>query len=83
MHYGLKETLEGNVVTVTFEKVDGTLREMRCTLLPEYLPKMLTEEGSETQVNRIRDPNILSVWDIDSGGWRSIRLDYIKQIVVG
>lgn len=80
--YELKQTLEGNVATVVFQKKDGTERAMRCTLLAEYLPapqgpQLLTEE------TRKENESVLSVWDIENGGWRSFRLDSIKSIVVG
>lgn len=80
--YDLKQQLQGGVVTVVFEKKDGTMRTMRCTLLAEYLPaptgpQLLTED------TRAENDNVLSVWDIDNGGWRSFRLDSIKQLTVG
>lgn len=69
--------LQNGVVTVTFEKVDGTERVMNCTLLPQYLPEeyrdkapMLTETAPQT----------VSVWDVDVSGWRSFRLDTIKSV---
>jgi hypothetical protein len=75
--FELKETLENGVVTVVFEKVDGTLREMKCTLLTEYLPKT----DSPTLLTERKEPdNVLSVWDIENNGWRSFRIDNIKEI---
>jgi hypothetical protein len=75
----LSELLKNNVMTVTFTKVDGTERTMRCTLLPEYLPpetgnKQLLTEGAR---------NNLSVWDVKAGGWRSFRVDSVKNIRIG
>jgi hypothetical protein len=78
--YELKQTLQGNIATVVFEKADGTLREMRCTLQSDFLPPQLLQENT---VTRAENPNILSVWDIDNGGWRSFRMDSIKSITVG
>lgn len=78
--YELKQTLQGNIATVVFEKADGTLREMRCTLQSDFLPPQLLQENT---VTRAENPNILSVWDIDNGGWRSFRIDSIKSITVG
>jgi hypothetical protein len=79
--YQLKQSLKNGVVTVTFEKSDGTLREMRCTLQSDFLPPQLLQEGVYTP----RTPNldILAVWDIENGGWRSFRMDSIKSITVG
>ena len=80
--YELKQQLQGNVATVVFTKADGTERTMRCTLLAEYLP---APEGPQllTESTRKENDSVLSVWDIDNGGWRSFRIDSIKSIVVG
>lgn len=75
--YKLSEDLKNGVYTIVFEKVDGTIREMRCTLHPEYLPKLLMEEtGLENQ-----NPGVIAVWDLDNKGWRSMRLDSIQTIM--
>lgn len=79
--YALKQQLQGNVATVTFEKVDGTIRTMRCTLLAEYLPAPASPQLL-TESTRQENDQVLSVWDIDNGGWRSFRLESIKSIVV-
>ena len=43
--YELKEVLQNGIVSVVFEKVDGTIREMNCTLNKEHMPpQLLTEE---------------------------------------
>jgi len=69
--------LRNGVITVTFEKVDGTERVMECTLQPQYLPEeyrdkapMLTETAPQT----------VSVWDVGVSGWRSFRLDMVKSV---
>lgn len=79
--YTLKETLVSGIATVTFEKADGSLREMRCTLQSTYLPQpQLLQEGMTPRKENL---DTLAVWDIDAGGWRSFRMDSIKSIVVG
>lgn len=80
--YTLKQTLENNVATVTFEKVDGTIREMRCTLMADMLPKqLLREEGDASK--RTTPDTVLAVWDLDTGGWRSFRVESVRNVVVG
>lgn len=74
----LKSTLQNEIATVTFEKADGTLREMRCTLKSNFLP-----EQKEERKEKAENEAILAVWDIDNGGWRSFRMDSIKSITVG
>ena len=79
--YELKETLSNGIITVAFDKRDGSRREMRCTLKPELLPApVLLQEGVAP---RKENPDVLSVWDVEVNGWRSFRLDSIISITVG
>jgi hypothetical protein len=83
--YELKELLQNGVATVVFEKSNGELREMRCTLQASYLPPQepqLLQEGV-TPNKRAENLNVLSVWDIENNGWRSFRMDSIKNIIQG
>ena len=66
------EILREGIVDIQFVKKDGSLREMRCTLNEEYLPK------SEAAGTKKENPDVLSVWDIDNNGWRSF---IVKQLV--
>lgn len=60
-------------VQVKFLKKDGTERNMRCTLKPEFLP--------ETKTNtRTRSDEAIAIWDIDLETWRSFRWDSILQV---
>jgi hypothetical protein len=81
----LRQQLQSNVAKVVFEKADGTLREMRCTLLAEHLPVSNTPQVAPILGENVRpeNPNVLAVWDIENGGWRSFRMDSIKSIAVG
>lgn len=80
-NYELKELIQNNVVTVTFEKVDGTERTMKCTLIPEYLPNKVDDNKQLlTESVRKENPSNLSVWDIESNSWRSFRYDSVKSV---
>ena len=73
----LVEGLKNNLVKVVFTKVNGDERTMMCTLHHSVLPEpILTEE------DRKINPDTISVWDINNGGWRSFRLDSIKEFKV-
>ena len=76
--YDLKQTLQNGVATVTFTKKDGSLREMKCTLNSEYLPPQLLQESDVS--DRKENEDVLAVWDIESNGWRSFRMDSIVSI---
>ena len=72
----LGEHLAYGPVTVVFEKKDGTLREMRCTLkdVPQY------ERKTESEPTRKKNDEVMSVYDMDKSEWRSFRIDSIKEI---
>jgi len=78
-HYmDLKKQLQAMVLNVTFVKADGTLRDMRCTLIPECLPKV---KGYKKNV--IESEDYIRVYDLEVDDWRSFRINSIKRITVG
>ena len=82
--YELKEILSNTVSTVVFTKVDGTERELKCTLLPEYLPQKPVVEGQQLLTEalpRKENPDTLAVWDMESNGWRSFRTDSVQAVI--
>ena len=66
-------------VTLTFTKKDGSDRVMKCTTNPTYImfkdPSIL-ESKSDRKVNE----DVLPVFDLEAGGWRSFRWDSIKSV---
>jgi hypothetical protein len=68
---------EGEVL-VFFEKADGTLRNMLCTLKEELLPEQVDLE--ETIQKKAPNPDVLAVWDTENQGWRSFRWDRLKKV---
>lgn len=80
--YALKEDLKNGVVTVVFEKKDGTERTMRATLSDLYVPQVISEyDDNVAKPHRQQNENVQSVWDIDAEGWRSFRIDSVKQLL--
>lgn len=73
----LVEGLKRNVMRVTFTKVNGDERVMRCTLHDSVLP-----EQNISEIKKKENQDVLSVWDLDNSGWRSFRLDSIKEMKV-
>jgi len=72
----LVEGLKRNLMKVVFTKVNGEERTMLCTLHESVLPEPML--SSTRKVN----PDTISVWDIDNNGWRSFRIDSIKEVKV-
>jgi hypothetical protein len=75
----LIDVMKKITATVIFEKVDGTLRTMNCTLKPEYLP-VLDENTTMPKKARKINHDCLAVWDLENNEWRSFRLDSVKNI---
>jgi hypothetical protein len=72
----LMNRLKDVIATVTFKKKDGSLREMRCTLKESHLPSF----DLNTVKTRKDNLDVLPVWDIENGEWRSFRIDSIKTV---
>lgn len=77
----LNELLRNNVATVTFTKVDGSERVMKCTLLKEYIPNAATK-GQNVVSEETTNLN-MSVWDVEAADWRSFRINSVKSVSVG
>jgi hypothetical protein len=70
----LKTNLQQSLVKVSFEKTDGSMRTMTCTLDSTYLPESNSSESSKKNFNSV------AVWDVDKNAWRSFRYDSVKFI---
>jgi len=77
----LIDMLRNNIVTVTFTKVNGEERTMKCTLMSEYVPNAPTNNGQV--LLQESESKAVSVWDTEANGWRSFRVDSVKSISMG
>lgn len=80
----LLNLLHDHVLEVTFTKVDGAERVMKCTLKENVIP---TPENDGMQQSgftpkRQVNPNVAAVWDVEANGWRSFRFDSVKDVVL-
>jgi hypothetical protein len=75
----LQEELRNKVMTITFMKINGEKRVMRCTLMPEYLPVQDKQTGDD-QKHKAPNVYITTVWDVDKKDWRSFRTSSIVEI---
>ena len=69
--------LRENKCVVTFEKVNGEIRKMLCTLKSDYIPVEETEAGEKR--TKVENPDVLPVYDLESNGWRSFRWNSLKE----
>jgi len=63
--------------TITFTKVDGSVREMPCTLRTEAMP---LKEKIVHHSTKPYNPEVLSVWCLDKQEWRSFRVMNVTNV---
>jgi hypothetical protein len=70
----LRGLLKDGKISVTFEKKDGTIREMNCTLSEQMIPVEKSPKGS----GKVQSKESIAVFDLDLGDWRSFRFESVK-----
>lgn len=79
----LLDLLRDEIVSITFDKLNGDERTMKCTLIPELLPKAEKEDKlSQTRVRNLEDA-VFVVWSVEANAWRSFRYDRLKKVEIG
>ena len=72
----LRQALYEGIVLFEFVKKDGTLRHARGTTSPELVPTDDTPKNKRTaQQQALFDQKVVTFYDIDKKGWRSLRID--------
>ena len=72
--------LHKGAVDITFTKADGTERTMKCTLKEGIVvPYERKTEGDSTKV---KNEDLIPVWDLDKSAWRSFKLSAVKSVLV-
>lgn len=76
----IRELLTQTICNIKFEKTDGTIRNMQCTLMSSFLPDLDPKETLLPRPRRDENPNILAVFDTEKGDWRSFRVSSVLEI---
>lgn len=79
IHAWLKGVLATTPATITFTKVDGTERVMKCTLEADKLPPVVVKEDAKPR-KQSDSTKALRVFDTERGEWRSFTIKNIKRI---
>ena len=80
----LVEMLGKEIVDVTFQKLSGDDRTMKCTLIPSMLPPAQRDDKlSQTKIRNLEEKTLV-VWaiDIEPSAWRSFRYDRVKKVEI-
>lgn len=73
--------LRQNIIEVRFMKVNGQVRIMKATLQASWLPADVRTRDQITEAaNREQRNDLVTLWDIDAGDWRSIKLDTVISL---
>lgn len=72
----LKSHLVYGPVTVVFEKKDGTLREMLCTLKQD----LVQSYEKKTERTKTTNEEVCPVFDVEKQEWRSFRYDAVTEV---
>jgi hypothetical protein len=72
--------LKGNVARIKFKKVNGDIRDMRCTLREDLLPPVT--ESATTKRQHDANDEVVAVYDLDAEGWRSFRIDNVIEMEI-
>jgi hypothetical protein len=79
LHKWLKDMLSVTEATITFTKVDGSERVMKCTLEATKLPPVVIKEDAKPR-KESDSTKALRVFDIEKNEWRSFTIKNIKRI---
>ena len=80
----LLDLLGDEILNITFDKLSGDERTMKCTLIPSMLPPAQRDDKlSQTKIRNLED-KVFVVWaiDIEEPAWRSFRYDRVKKVEV-
>ena len=72
--------LKVSTAEVTFIKVNGERRKMHCTLDPRYIPAAMDPKHLDEQHAKKENEDVVVVWDLQKGGWRSFRVDSVEYM---
>ena len=75
-----KKLLSDNVAVVYFTKVDGTNRDIKCTLMPEHLPEQVI--NTEKKPRKLQSPENISVFDLNANSWKTIKVENVIGIEI-
>ena len=67
-------------MTITFTKKDGTVRVMKCTLMPDALPVVEVKPLQEGKQPRKESTTSIRVFDLEKNEWRSFATTSVTRV---
>lgn len=78
----LLKDLSMNVIEVSFVKVDGSHRTMRCTLMPHYMPEGTDMRHLKEMHLKPENTETCVVWEINDRKWKSFHVDSVVYATI-
>jgi hypothetical protein len=74
--------LRDHVAEVTFKQVNGEMRSLRVTLMPNHLPANFNADHLEAMHQKEENLHTIAAWDIRTGGWKSFLVDNVQYVQI-
>lgn len=74
--------LKSSVCKVTFTKVNGDTRVMRCTLVRDMIPTNVTPKVFDDEKVEAGPSEVIRVFDLTAQGWRSFKVANVTEFTV-
>lgn len=74
--------LHHHIIEVSFNKVNGDQRVLRCTLDPQYLPPNYNKQHLAEEHKKKENKETIAAWDLVNGGWRSFKIESVTYVQV-
>ena len=78
----LRSLLTEHVCSVTFNKVNGEVRTMPCTLDSSMIPPAPAVDPEKPKKEKKINTDVISVWCTDQQEWRSFKVMNVTQVSV-
>ena len=75
----LKESIDKQLVEVTFRKKDGEIRVMTCTTNLDLIPPSAWPQNKVT-ISEATKERTMRVYDLNAQGWRSFVIDNVQNV---
>ena len=74
--------LKTSVCKVTFTKVNGESRIMRCTLVRDMIPQSSTPKVFDDEKVEASPKEVIRAFDLTAQGWRSFKVANVTEFTV-
>lgn len=78
----LLNDLYDHVAEVTFVKLNGERRTLRCTLMANHLPPNYDGQHLDEMHKKEENKSVIAAWDIKAGGWKSFHVDAVEYVQI-